>query len=90
MIDGFIQFGDGKPIPVTDISIEWERDPAPHLPHLPLLSEFEVTLPMSIETGSKILRIVGEESLADRINIAIHPDLAELNLQLDGFYGGQP
>lgn len=27
MTDGFIQFGDGEPIPVTDISIKWVREP---------------------------------------------------------------
>lgn len=88
MSNGFIQFGNGEPIPVADVHIKWQRMPVPDVPRLPLLSEYEVTLPLPFEAASRILRIVGEENMADRIDVAAHPDLAELDLVLDGLYGG--
>lgn len=87
----FIQFGDGEPIPVTDISITWEpkREPAADASRLQLLSGFEGMIPLPTETAVKLLRMVGLPSEADRFEIAAHPDLAELNAQMDGYYGDQ-
>lgn len=87
--DGFIQFGGGEPIPCTDIRIEWKREPLPDVPRLPLLSGYEVTLPLPSETAARMLRMVGLPEVADRVEITAHPDLAELNVMMDGFYGGQ-
>lgn len=90
--NGFMQFGDGEPIPVTDIRIEWKHEPEPDAPQLPLLDKFEcsLTAPISSWGMSGIMRAVGEESMADRIDFEAHPDLTELNVMLDGFYGGAP
>lgn len=88
MSNGFIQFGDGEPIPVTNVEWTLKREPAPDYLRLPLLSEFEVTLPLPPETAARICRIVGEDGVADRIEIAAHPDLAELDVQMDGYYDG--
>lgn len=91
MSDGFVQFGDGKPIPCTDIHIEWEREPKSDPLQLPQLDKFEgsLTAPISSWGMSRIMRAVGEETTADRIDFEAHPDLAELNVMMDGFYGGQ-
>lgn len=87
----FIQFGDGEPIPVTDIQWTFKQEATPYL-HLPLLSSFEAsfTSPVSSWAASGIMRAVGEEAMADRIDVEAHPDLAELNVMMDGFYGGAP
>lgn len=85
--DGFMQFGDGEPIPASDIKMAFEHEPAPDSGPLPRLGDFQVTVPMPFEAAPGILRLVGEDSLADGIDIAIHPDLAELNVQMDGYYG---
>jgi hypothetical protein len=92
MSDGFIQFGDGEPIPVTDISWTLKREAVPDYLRLPLLGEFEASLtaPISSWAASGIMRAVGDESMADRIDFEAHPDLAELNVQMDGYYGDQP
>lgn len=87
MSDGFMQFDDGERIPISDIKWTFEREPAPDVPWLPLLSGYEVTLPLPPETMSRMLRMVGLPEVADRIDVAIHPDLAELNVQMDGYYG---
>lgn len=85
--DGFIQFGDGEPIPASDIKMTFEHEPAPDSGLLPRLGDFQVTIPMPFEAAPGILRLVGEVGLADGIDIAIHPDLVELNVQMDGFFG---
>lgn len=91
MSDGFIQFGDSEPIPVTNVQWTFKPEPSPYL-RLPLLSSFEVSFtgPISSWGASGIMRAVGEEAMADRIDFEAHPDLAELDVQLDGFYGDQP
>lgn len=61
--NGFIQFGDGEPIPCTDIRIEWKREPGRP-------------------------RIIQGEVVRSALE-AREPDPAELNVQEDGFYGGQ-
>lgn len=87
----YIQFGNGEPVPVTDVQWTFEREPAPYL-QLPLLSDFEAsfTSPISSWGMSGIMRAVGEEATADRIDFEAHPDVAELNVMLDGFYGEAP
>lgn len=87
-IGGFIQFGDGPRIPVTDIKWERKHEPVLDAPCLSLLSGFEISLPLPTETAVRILRTVGLPDVADRVEIAAHPDLAELNVQMDGYYGG--
>lgn len=90
MGDGFIQFGDGEPIPVTDIKWEFKREPVldvPNAPRLPLLQDFSVEIPLPPANAAAICRYVGLPELADRIEIEAHPDLAELNVQMDGYYG---
>lgn len=89
MNNGFIQFGDGEPIPVTDVHIEYTRGAVPAVPQFLPLNNYSVTFtgPISSWATSGLLRIVGEEAAADRIDIAAHPDLAELNVMMDGFYG---
>ena len=90
MSDGFIQFGDGEPIPVTDIKWELKREPVPDAPRLPRLQEFSVEIPLPPANAAAICRAVGLPEVADRIEIAAHPDLAELNAQMDRYYGDQP
>lgn len=87
----YIQFGDGEPIPVTDISISWtpKRETKPDYLKLPLPSEFEGMIPLPPEVAVNLLRAVGLPSEADRFAIAAHPDLAELDVQMDGYYGEQ-
>lgn len=87
----YIQFGNGEPIPCTDIHIEWEHEPKSDPLQLPLLNKFEgsLTAPISSWGMSRIMRAIGEEATADRIDFEAHRDLAELNVMLDGFYGDQ-
>lgn len=91
MSDGFIQFGDGEPIPARDIEITWERPVPPELANIeriPLLQNFSVEIPLPPANAAAICRLVGQPALADRIEIAAHPDLAELDVQMDGYYDG--
>jgi len=89
--DSFIQFGDGEPISARNIEITWNQEPH-RLPadfeRLPLLQDFSVEIPLPPANAAAICRLVGVPELADRIEIAAHPDLAELNVQMDGYYDG--
>lgn len=86
MSNGFLRFGDGEPVPVTDIKWEPRREPAADLSRFPLLTSFEGVIPLPPENAAAICRAVGLPEVADRIEVAAHPDLAELNVQMDGFY----
>lgn len=86
MSSGFIQFGDGPRIPVTGLKTTFTKDEtAPAQRRIELVS-FEVDIPLPPENAAAICRAVGAPEAADRIEIAAHPDLAELNAQMDGFY----
>lgn len=85
---GFIQFDDGPSIPITNCTFTMAKAPAPpEGTQAELPSDFSATIPLLPETAAGIMRAIGRPDLADRINIAAHPDLTELNAQIDGFYG---
>ena len=42
----------------------------------------------AIEAAAALRRFAGAFAAAEAREVAEHPDLAELNLQLDGYYGG--
>lgn len=85
---GFIQFGDGPRIPIADgCSFTLFEQPEPLEGSFigPLsLGEISVTTKISTQTTARILRAVGEEAMGDRIEVEDHPDLIELNAQLEG------
>lgn len=83
----FIQFGDGPKLPISGCSWMMSQPaPAPDYERLPLLREFSVEIPIPSAVAAAVLRAIGAPAAADRVDIAAHPDLAELNLQADGFY----
>ncbi len=43
----------------------------------------------AIEAAASMQRFVEAYAAAEVREVAEHPDLAELNVQLDGYYGGQ-
>jgi hypothetical protein len=86
---GFIQFGNGPQVPIT--SCTWTTPKPRTLPEgarLELLQDFTATIPLPPETAARIFRAIGMPAEADRIEVQSHPDLAELNARLDGFYDG--
>jgi len=82
-----IQFGDGEPIPVTNLEITSAKTEAGGAGQQPVRpGDFEVTMQLPLEAGIPICRAVGLPEMADRIEFQTHPDLADLNLRLDGYY----
>lgn len=84
-----MRFGDGPTFPVT--SWAWTRPTPAALPEgtrleMRNLADFHAEVAIPPETAARICRAVGLPQMADRIDIAAHPDLAELNVQIDGFY----
>ena len=86
---GFIQFGDGPRIPVENI--RWTDRPkfaSPPEGAIVNLRDFSVEIPIPPENAAPLARALGAPEVADRIEIATHPDLAELDAQMDGYYDG--
>jgi hypothetical protein len=85
---GFIQFGDGPKIPVTNVCMTLPELPTAPTPEAPLLKLSDlpaicVEVPMAIETAVGILRAVGmPEAEVDRVEVEAHPDLIELDRRL--------
>lgn len=87
--DAIVQFDNGEPIPVTNLEITLAKTEGDGAEPQPVrLSDFEVTIQLPLEAGIPICNAVGLPEMADRIEFQTHPDLAELNVQMDGYYGG--
>lgn len=43
-----------------------------------------------VELGASMRRLAEVMAAGDAHDVATHPDLAELNVQCDGYYGGTP
>lgn len=84
--DGFIQFNDEPPIPVTGpVDITFAEEPAAaQIQPLKLsdLPAIRVEVPMAPEQMVSLLRGIEMTEVADRIEVETHPDLIEMDERL--------